>query len=106
MSPLDRRQLLESVAAGGALAALPGAQAAQPPAQPAQKPNAKLIQQENARDGTTDWQLTYTRVDPKTRFRSTRIEGYVSKTSVRAGETLDFFVSTNPPHDFVIDIYR
>lgn len=103
MSSIDRRQLLGSVAASGALAA---AQGAQPPAQPAPKPNPKIIQDENARDGTTDWQLTYTRVDPKTKYRSPRIEGYVSKASVRVAETLDFFVSTDPAHEFVIDIYR
>ena len=34
------------------------------------------------------------------------IEGYVSRASVRAGDTLDFFVSTDPPSDFVIDLYR
>lgn len=94
----DRRQIIQSLAGAGALAALPDAGAA-----PAQR---NLIRQENARAGTTDWQLTYTKVDPKTKWRSTIIEGYVSRQSVRAGDTLDFFVSTNPAHDFVIDIYR
>ncbi|MCI0460873.1 MAG: hypothetical protein L0Z62_28325, partial [Gemmataceae bacterium] len=54
----------------------------------------------------TDWQLTYTRVDPKTRWRSTLIEGYAGRASVRPGESIDLFVSTNPPTDFVIDLYR
>ena len=65
-----------------------------------------LIRAENQREGTTDWQLTYTRVDPKTRWRCPWIEGYVSRQSVRAGEPLDFFVSTNPAARYVIDIYR
>jgi hypothetical protein len=72
------------------------------------------IKNENAQPGTTDWQLTYTRIDPKTkstRFggfggRSTLIEGYVSRASVRPGEKLDIFVSTEPASPFTLDIYR
>ncbi len=79
--------------------------AAAAPAQ-AQPRQSDLVRRENQHEGTTDWQLTYTRVDPKTRWRSPRIEGYLSKQSVRAGDTLDFFVSTNPAAAFVIDIYR
>lgn len=61
---------------------------------------------ENQKTGTLDWQLTYTRVDSKMRFRSSLIEGYVSKQSVSAGQSLDFFVSTDPVSSFQIDIYR
>src|SRR6185436_15235593 len=32
--------------------------------------------------------------------------GYCSKTSVRAGEEIRFFVSTNPASSFTLDIYR
>src|SRR5262249_55427069 len=42
----------------------------------------------------------------KTRFRSPMIEGYVGRHSVRAGDTLEFFVSTNPAVSFTIDLYR
>lgn len=98
MEPLDRRQLLTGLTAAGVLAVRGDIEAG-----PSQN---DLIRIENQRAGTTDWQLTYTRTDPKARFRSSRIEGYVSRTSVRAGETLDFFVSTNPAHEFVIDLYR
>jgi hypothetical protein len=48
-----------------------------------------VIRRENKRPGTTDWQLKYTRVDPATQYRCPWIEGYVSKASVRAGESLD-----------------
>jgi hypothetical protein len=90
---LDRRQLL-------------GLAAALPLAAGAAKPERSRIREENARPGTTDWQLTYTRVDPKTKYRSRLIEGYASRASVRPGETIDLFVSTDPPTPFVIDLYR
>jgi hypothetical protein len=95
---LNRRQLLGGLAGAGTLAAV-GPVAADPP-------RRDLIRAENQREGTTDWQLTYTRVDPKTRFRSRIIEGYAGRQSVRAGDTLEFFVSTDPASPFVIDLYR
>src|SRR5262245_11169130 len=98
MPRLNRRQLLQGLAGAGALAVASAAAA--------DKPDRDRVRTENQRPGTTDWQLTYTRVDPKTRYRSTTIEGYVSRTSVRAGESLDFFVSTSPASPFVIDLYR
>src|SRR5882724_9641725 len=56
-----------------------------------------LIRRENEKAGTRDWLLTNTRVDPKTKYRCPWIEGYCSRTSVRAGESISFHVSTNPP---------
>jgi hypothetical protein len=64
------------------------------------------IKDENARPGTTDWLLTNTRVDPKAQYRCPWIEGYASRTSVSAGETIELKVSTNPPAKFTIDLYR
>ncbi|MBX3732531.1 MAG: twin-arginine translocation signal domain-containing protein [Verrucomicrobiae bacterium] len=64
------------------------------------------IAAENALPGTRDWMLTQTRVDPPTRWRCPWIEGYVSRTSVRAGETLEFHVSTRPASPFVIEVFR
>ncbi len=64
-----------------------------------------LVRRENEREGTTDWQLTYTRAD-RGGIRCPWIEGYVSRASVRAGETLEFKVSTEPPNPFVVDVYR
>lgn len=67
---------------------------------------AAALAQENAKAGTKDWQLTYTRVDPSTRYRCPWIEGYVSHASIRAGEALSLYVSTNPPAPFTVDFYR
>lgn len=65
-----------------------------------------VIQRENKQTGATDWQLTYTKVDPKTRYRCPWIEGYCSRASVKAGESIEIMVSTNPPGRFKIDLYR
>jgi hypothetical protein len=64
------------------------------------------ITRENSLPGTRDWLLTNTRVDPATKYRSPSIEGYCSQTSIRAGQTLQFFVSTNPASSFTLDLYR
>lgn len=64
------------------------------------------VRRENARPGTTDWMLSNTRVDPATKYRCPWIEGYCSRTSLRAGETLRIFVSTNPASPFTLDLYR
>jgi hypothetical protein len=64
-----------------------------------------LIARENAREGARDWQLTRVRVD-KDGFRSPWIEGYCSKQSVQAGESLEIMVSTNPPRRFRLEIFR
>ena len=66
---------------------------------------SELIVAENAKPGSTDWQLTRVRVDGE-KYRSTWIEGYCSKQSVGAGETIDIKVSTNPPRPFTLEIFR
>lgn len=65
-----------------------------------------LIQRENERPGTRAWMLDKTGIDPQTKYRCPRIEGYCSRTSLRAGETLTFHVSTNPATPFRLDIFR
>ena len=70
------------------------------------KPDRTLISRENAREGARDWQLTRVRVDGIDGFRSPWIEGFASKQSVRAGESIDFLVSTNPPGRFLIEFFR
>jgi|SRR5262245_52955807 len=93
----DRREVLATLAAASVLPALsPGA--------PGKVGNS--IRAENEKPGTLDWQLTYTRVDPKTQYRSRMIEGYASRQSVKAGESIDLLVSTDPPSPFHIDVYR
>jgi hypothetical protein len=64
------------------------------------------IRQENARPGTRDWMLSKTGIDPATRYRCPWIEGYCSHASAKPGETIHFFVSTNPASRFTIDVYR
>src|SRR6476620_3540555 len=65
-----------------------------------------IVRKENERPGTRDWMLTKTRVDPATKYRCPWVEGFCSRTSVRAGEQISFFVSTDPPSPFRIDVYR
>lgn len=93
MPTFNRRQLLAAAAA----ASLPSVASAA-------KPN--LIQEENAKPGTTDWQLTYAKFDAKAKYRSSLIEGYCNRTSVTAGDILSFQVSTQPATPFRIEIYR
>ncbi|HVJ68875.1 MAG TPA: N,N-dimethylformamidase beta subunit family domain-containing protein, partial [Caulifigura sp.] len=64
------------------------------------------IREENAKPGSDDWQLTRVRLDKSDGMRSPAIEGYCSKQSVRAGETLDIFVSTDPPSKFKLEVFR
>ena len=97
MSDLNRRELLGALAAGSALPLLASGDESR---------RDNRLKAENAKEGTSDWELTYTRVDPKTKWRSTMIEGYCSRQSVKAGEKIDFFVSTDPATPFTIDIYR
>ena len=67
---------------------------------------SNAIQLENAKPGTRDWMLTNTYIDPDTWWRSPRIEGYCSQTSVKAGDTLKVMVSTNPVSEFSLEIFR
>ena len=60
---------------------------------------------ENRHSGATDWQLTRVRADSEG-FRSVQIEGYCSNQSVKAGETIDIMISTNPPCRFELEIFR
>ncbi len=66
---------------------------------------ANPIQIENQKAGATDWQLTRVRLDAG-QFRSTWIEGYCSKQSVKAGESIDIMVSTRPTRAFKLEIFR
>jgi hypothetical protein len=105
---IPRRNILKN-------AALLGLGAVAKPLGGLAKPRSELTDSENSQEGTIEWQLQYTAFDdpitmasyPLIRnVRSSRIEGYVSKTSVYPGERLDFKVSANPSSKFFIDIYR
>jgi len=67
---------------------------------------ANPIQIENRKPGAADWQLTRVRLDSREGMRSPFIEGYCSRQSVLAGEPLDIMVSTDPPVQFKIEIFR
>jgi len=97
---LNRRELLRMSVAGLA-APLAGSQ-------PGRRPSGlnRPIAAENRKTGTTDWQLTYTRPQAGTNYRSKLVEGYCSRTSVRPGETIDFFLSADPATAVTIDLYR
>ncbi|WP_010582462.1 N,N-dimethylformamidase beta subunit family domain-containing protein [Schlesneria paludicola] len=105
---MDRRDWMKSVAAGSA-AALTGplyaAGAEQQPPAGGQR-DRQLIARENAQPGATDWQLTRVRLDSTHGFRTPWIEGYCSKQSVAAGDSIDIMVSTDPPRPFKIEIFR
>jgi len=78
-----------------------------------------IIQIENEKPGTTEWILTKIKRGMKPPLyapedepydkgwrRRKEIEGYCSHTSIRAGETLKVFVSTEPAAQYRADIYR
>lgn len=64
-----------------------------------------LIRRENEQPGTRDWQLARVRIN-RGNYRTSLIEGYCSRQSLAAGETLQIFVSTEPARRFTLDIYR
>jgi hypothetical protein len=99
---LSRRDLLRAAAGLGATMAMGGCASVPLGA----SRDADLIRDENTKPGTRDWMLTRTRIDPATKYRCPWIEGYCSRTSVRAGDTITFHVGTNPPSPFRLDIYR
>jgi hypothetical protein len=89
-----RRDFLSATTAAAALSAASAA-----PASPG------LIRAENARAGSS-FQLTRMIPDGAKSHRTSRIEGYCSRQSVKAGEKLDFFISTKPASKFILEIFR
>lgn len=75
-----------------------------------QKNKTNKIVAENLLPGTTDWLIDVkydTCTLPDHRFcRRQQIEGYCSQTSVSQGDTLNFYINTNPSSQFTIDIFR
>lgn len=69
-------------------------------------PVENAIVEENRHAGSNDWQLTRVRRDSATSIRSSPIEGYCSRQSVSAGETIDIYVSTQTPRPYQIEIFR
>jgi hypothetical protein len=69
-----------------------------------------LIVEENKNEGTTSWQINVPEKHcdyPDHQFcRRPQIEGFCSKNSYVAGDTLSIFVSTDPATSYSIDLYR
>ncbi len=106
---LSRRDLLKGALGLSGLGALSGCATADKAARaraPLAAAQPDLVRRENSRPGSRDWLLQKTAVDPRTKYRCPWIEGYGSRTSVRAGETIQLHVSTNPPSRFALDLYR
>lgn len=110
-SNISRRKVLKGAAASLGASVVPWTGFAQN----APKKKDGLIEAENRKPGTHEWQLQYTSFDtpatmasyPMVRYlRSVSIEGYVTKTSLMPGESLDFKVSMRDPGKFRIDVYR
>ncbi len=79
--------------------------------QKSKKPVDNIITRENLKPGTTDWLLTKVPRHPDEAYdkgwdRRTEIEGYVSQMSYKVGDTLRMYVSTDPPVDYMIEIFR
>ena len=100
---LTRRDLLKGAVGLGLAATLPGCGTVGKRTRPA---SADRIRRENEKPGTRNWMLSKTGIDPQTKYRCPWIEGYCSRTSVCAGEEINFHVSTNPPSRFTLEIYR
>ncbi len=94
-----RRQVLRSAAAGMVVAGAPAGLLAS-------ESSSSVVAQENQRPGTRDWMLRQIDIDPKSRYRSPTIEGFCSHRTARAGDTIAFYVSTDPTTPFTLDIYR
>lgn len=101
---MDRRHFIKTSSAAALASPLTAAaQTESKPNPPPRQPG--LIREENTRQGTS-FQLTRMKHESGNTYRSTVIEGYCSQQSVKAGETLDIFVSTSPAARFEIDIFR
>jgi len=104
---IDRRDFLRITAQAGAVMAA----SSLPAADPVTSPDANLIVAENKRPGSTDWLLrklepAHGEDEDAPWQRRRAIEGYCSHTSIRAGETLRVFVSTEPATEYTVDFYR
>lgn len=72
--------------------------------------STNLIVEENLKEGTTSWIINVPEKNceyPDHQYcRRPQIEGYCSKSSYFANDTLNIFVSTEPASSYTLDIYR
>jgi hypothetical protein len=108
-SPIPgRRVFLARMVGGTGLLALPSAPRQFVPSSletPPGRRASEVIERENQQAGSIDWQLTRVLPD-RDGYRSPWIEGYCSKQSVKAGETIEIMVSTRPRKSFRIELFR
>lgn len=105
-SELSRRGFVKTSAAAALSGALLSGRSEAAQGEGTNQASTNPIVQENAKPGTRDWQLTRVRLDTTRGFRSPLIEGYCSRQSVKAGESLEIFVSTKPSARFKVEIFR
>ena len=106
---MTRRQLISGMLGLGVTATWAGCSSVRSSSAggiPEKSPRRDLVRRENEKPGTHGWLLQKTRIDPETKYRCPWIEGYCSRTSVRAGNEISFFVSANPASPFTLDLYR
>jgi hypothetical protein len=111
----SRREVLSAISSFGVAAMLPGVIAGCGGPETLSsggattlvtKKKSDLIREENEKPGAQDWLLTRPAIDRSLKHRCPWIEGYFSRSSVRAGETITLHVSTNPESKFSVDLYR
>lgn len=77
----------------------------------AQVSASRAVIEENRKPGTTDWIMTRVQRHADEPYEEgwhvrKEIQAYTSHTSIRAGDTLRIYVSTDPADTYKIDIYR
>lgn len=101
---LPRREFLKSTLSASVLSSAPILTSKVSAADKSPSKSTR-IQLENSGEGADDWQLTRVRVDG-VGFRSPWIEGYCSKQSVAAGDSIDVMVSCKPARSFKLELFR
>ncbi|TWU07202.1 hypothetical protein CA54_56070 [Symmachiella macrocystis] len=101
MRQLMSSMLIVSCLFAGLLTTLPASAQETPEA----ASRRSLIVEENKLPGATDWQLTRVRPDNQG-HRTPWIEGYCTRQSVKAGESIEIMVSSDPPQPFKIEVFR
>jgi hypothetical protein len=67
---------------------------------------APFVSRENRKPGTTNWQLSAMRPNAGKGFRTSLVEGYAFRQSVKAGDRLPVALSANPARQVILEIYR
>ncbi len=99
---MDRRDFLKTTSAAAFVTSASSSTTAET-ATASRQPN--LIKAENALAGES-FQITRMMPDSAKSYRTSLIEGYCSRQSIKAGEKLSIYVSTKPVARFHIEIFR